>query len=278
MDSPLASLEAADAPESSSRLSYSRMNPEDAEAAFQRRKEELRQRFKEKVPTSSVSVPRTALNCYRNITETFTKASEIVGNEAIAQRKVSKNQPRASECGVALFERQVEWKQKATEKADCMRKMQSEKEMEGCTFNPRLKKPVGPHVKYLQFNPQGKVHERAELWAKEKQRKTEEMKEIESERELQDCTFHPQVKSQSKTFDSSAYFQRQLSWKREVSHKIAVLEAKVNPPKPSKPPTSQNQRPPSPLPKQVRLEKLQQALSVLEDRVNSSLGVEAEYK
>lgn len=270
MDSPRDALEAADPPESSSRLSYSRMNPEDAEAAFQRRKEELRQRLKGPACLPSVPAPRTVPNCYRNITDSFPKPHEV---ERVP-RKASKKQTRASEGGNALFERQVEWKQRAVEKADHLRLVQSEKEMEGCTFNPRLKKPVG--LKYLQLSPQGTVQERAELWVKEKQRKTEEMKEMESERELQDCTFHPQVKSQSKTFDSSAYFQRQLSWKREVSHKIAVLDAKVNPPKLPKPPISQNHRPPSPLPKQVRLEKLQQALSVLEDRVNSSLGVESE--
>lgn len=269
MDSPRDTLEAADAPDS--RLSYSRMTPEEAESAFQRRKEELRQRLKAPVCPPSVPVPAKATNCYRNITDSF---SQVHKTEAFP-RKTGPKPARASEGGNALFVRQVEWKQKAVEKADQLRQRQSEKEMEGCTFNPRLKKPIGPHVKYLQLSPQGTVQERGELWAKEKQRKTEEMKEMESERELQDCTFHPQVKSQSKTFDSSAYFQRQLSWKREVSHKIAVLDAKVNPPKPSKPP-SQNQRPPSPLPKQLRLEKLQQALSVLEDRVNSSLGVQSE--
>ena len=259
--------------EAGSRLSYSRMTPEDAEVAFQRRKEELKQRLKATPCVSTVSAPRPSVNCYRNITETFAQAVDVSNRDPDSRRPLKKSS-KPSETSVSLFTRQVQWKQKSLEKSDFQRKIQSAKELEGCTFNPHLKKPVGPHIKYLQLTPQGKLPERAELWAKEKQRKTEEMKEIVSEKELQDCTFHPQIKSQSKTFDSNAYFQRQLSWKREVTNKIAEIDAKMNPVKPSKPPLScQNQRPASPLSKEIRLEKLQQALTVLEDRVNSSLGM-----
>lgn len=270
--------ETSESTEPASRLSYSRMSPEQAEAAFQRRKEELKRLMKGGAVGAPVAAPVPAAHCFKNITESFAAAPHKRSQSHSRPDADSKSSRRTNTRGVdagrteSLFRRHVEWKQKAVEKADQMRKINSEKEMENCTFNPHLAKPVGQHLQFIQLNPQGKVHERAELWAKEKERKTEEMKEMASERELEDCTFHPKVKSQSKTFDSNAYFQRQISWKKEVGHKIAALDAKVHShPPPAKPPKCKAAAPEKDT--EARMQKLQQALGVLEDRVNSSLGL-----
>ena len=63
--------ENSDSTEPASRLSYSRMDPGEAEAAFQRRREELKRIVKGGVAGSVVQPPAPAANCFRNITESF---------------------------------------------------------------------------------------------------------------------------------------------------------------------------------------------------------------
>eukprot|EP00826_Nyctotherus_ovalis_P052767 TRINITY_DN6756_c0_g3_i1.p1 TRINITY_DN6756_c0_g3~~TRINITY_DN6756_c0_g3_i1.p1 ORF type:complete len:378 (+),score=93.02 TRINITY_DN6756_c0_g3_i1:58-1191(+) len=118
-----------------------------------------------------------------------------------------------------IHERSEAWLTERSRKIEGRQKEKEEKAVEGCTFEPSLKKPLLKNIRVVK----GSFHERNSRWM-DKRVATIRKKQADAEsQKLLPCTFAPCVRSSSHmtSNDPGSFYLRNVQWKENVAEKTA---------------------------------------------------------
>lgn len=109
-----------------------------------------------------------------------------------------------------------------SEKKKKQREISEKEELNKCTFAPQLKKSLPNGIQY----PSTKFIKRNSNWVEEKNTDIKRMKERESKKETEGCTFAPRINSASNeprkvdNIESTKFYQKNIQWAEDVKQKV----------------------------------------------------------
>ncbi|EAR84571.3 CDP-alcohol phosphatidyltransferase family protein (macronuclear) [Tetrahymena thermophila SB210] len=155
-----------------------------------------------------------------------TKNQQIIYADEKKQRgshKIYKNNQVEKSSSYVPGQRLYEYALEKTKRKEEIKKLidqeRVQKEIEQCTFNPRL---VSTNRYFDEF------HSRNDKWMKQKEINIDQKTNFEKEKEVRECTFHPEFYTPNKfssqytnvSNDPTSLYKRQMEWKNRVEAEI----------------------------------------------------------
>ncbi|KAL4450469.1 hypothetical protein ABPG74_019367 [Tetrahymena malaccensis] len=155
-----------------------------------------------------------------------TKNQQIIYADEKKQKgshKIFKNNQVEKSSGYVPGQRLYEYALEKTKRKEEIKKIidqeRVQKEIEQCTFNPRL---VSTNRYFDEF------YSRNERWMKQKEINIDQKTNFEKEKEVRECTFHPEFYTPNKfssqytniSNDPTSLYKRQMEWKNRVEAEI----------------------------------------------------------